>query len=257
MKSKKANIITGFNSWDGQDPLKGNNVFGQDNRLIFYEGLGNKSLEKFDLQEEILLDLKTKDEAKFIKIHKGIPYFDLALLSYRLPNIDSVLYYIDNAISEDIKNFPGQWDQCSSECSASCILQLKTINNLIINPIIENTIKIFQEKISVYNIAYDSNISVNDIGNYYFSIVKIDNLTFSLISSIYAFILEYERWKKELLLRSDKGASIAPFISHLFLGCVCVESLLKFYYPSINQLGKIYNNKRSTKSHDVILAKTI
>jgi|SRR5579883_2230027 len=47
----------------------------------------------------------------FDRLHKGTPYFWMGLASYQIGDFDKATFYMDVALSEDIRNGQGRWLQ--------------------------------------------------------------------------------------------------------------------------------------------------
>ncbi|HMQ70639.1 MAG TPA: hypothetical protein PKA90_16805, partial [Ignavibacteria bacterium] len=56
------------------------------------------------LLEQILEILQEHDFAKYEKVHKGSPFYLLAINSFRIEDFERAVFYMDAAINEDIKN---------------------------------------------------------------------------------------------------------------------------------------------------------
>lgn len=49
----------------------------------------------------------------------------------------------------------------------------------------------------------------------------------TILTSLYGFVIEFHRRMMMLELRSSEGGSIEPFLTHLFKGCLILETILK------------------------------
>jgi hypothetical protein len=59
--------------------------------------------ERFNDYESLLRLLQERNQLKYNQIHKGTPFFFLSWLAFDLRNYEKALYYLDAAISEDVK----------------------------------------------------------------------------------------------------------------------------------------------------------
>ena len=75
-------------------------LFGPGNVIPFPD----KPFERFSDYENLLKQMRKSDRQKYEKIHKGTPFYFLAWTAFDLRNYEKALFYIDAAISEDIKN---------------------------------------------------------------------------------------------------------------------------------------------------------
>lgn len=79
----------------------------------------------------------------------------------------------------------------------------------------------------------------------------------AIITAFYVFLLEAEERSMELQLKSTKGSSLGPIISHLFSGGLIFESLLKSIYSSKdNTLNDFFKNNAEFKKDFGVKVKT-
>ena len=220
----------------------------QANNFFMKYGIGNTTLEmdmpfeRFLYYEFFLIELMNSDYAKYKRMHKGIPFYFLAWLAFDFRNYEKALYYIDAAISEDVKN------------AEENPFSLPASNFLLLNPkeqVAKRTIEIIRstldEELSRFNAISSETIQSIEVLNSHFVkplLNKPRNRT--IISAFYVFLLEYSERQKEIRMRSTEGGSIAPFINHLFSGALIFESILKSLFPlkddhtSVQTLGDIF-----------------
>jgi hypothetical protein len=223
--------IAAFTALDASVPSQGDAFFHQFGCGNVVAGI-NQPFERLLWYERLLESTRDHDEAKFSQMHKGQGYHSMAWISYQLQNFDTSLYYLDNAIAEDIRSFGSDW----KNSPACCFLKLtpKTFpdgSKLVTNPIINATRDALTEIIADYHKAHGfDGLNVDSLAKRLFKLVG-DNVKYrSLVSALYVFTLEKRRRATELRLRSEGGGSIAPFLTFLLKGCVCFESLLKISY---------------------------
>ncbi len=65
--------------------------------------------ERFQDYEYLLKELNRRNKDKYDAIHKGTAFYFLTWLAFDLKNYEKGLYYIDAAISEDVKNTGADW----------------------------------------------------------------------------------------------------------------------------------------------------
>jgi len=211
--------------------------FGPGN--TYYEQ--NKPFERLRNYEELMDSLYSANQAKYLDIHKGTPFYFMSWLSFDIKNYNKALFYIDAAITEDIKQNKKDWKQfpackflllVEEDQVARRTIQLikKTLNDQLIR---------FNSISSLIPITFDSFIQkfVNKIIN--------NASSRSLITTFYVYLLEFSANYSILKIRSSDGGVITPFIIHLFHGGLIFETLLKFLYPNIidgETLGRIYKS---------------
>lgn len=229
----------------------------------FFELFGQKIqtadiFYKLILYEKFLKKLKEINPAKYEKIHKGNPYYFLAIYSYILHKFEKATFYMDAALCEDQNNFPDNWRE--KPAALFMLLDEKNPHQAALD-ITKKLKKELENQFKEYNnwaheikepeICFDSFINK-------FVIELLDpaenkkNSYRSIITSFYSFILEYKDLKEMIKLSPSKG-SIGPFISYLFKGGVIFESILKFFYKDCSK-DTIYKIKNKIeKEFDVKL----
>lgn len=187
----------------------------------------NKPHERFNDYEELLRLLRQRDQQKYEQIHKGTPFFFLSWLAFDLRNFEKALYYLDAAISEDVKNAGANW----VDLPGAQFLKL-TQQQHVAGRVIYKIRELLEIEITRFNqISGISSITLTDFINKFVSILIQDSPTRTIISAFYIFLLEKTERLIELDLRSTEGSSLGPIISHLFGGGLIFESLLKNRYP--------------------------
>lgn len=201
---------------------------------IIFEGVvpGNNPVakempyERFADYETLLLALYTEDPKRYKRLHKGTEFFYMAWLAYDMRNYEQAVYYMDAAISEDVRNFPHKW----KTMPASWFFFLETPPESVMPRTVQLIREGLRKEIARFNsISQLRPISMRDIIDKFVK-VTIDKKS-TIVTAYYTFLLEYEERYDELLLRSDCGGSMEPHLLHLFKGGLIFESLLKAVYP--------------------------
>ncbi len=198
--------------------------------------------ERFNDYETLLSLLRERNRQKYEQVHKGTPFFFLAWLAFDLRNYEKALYYLDAAISEDVKNAGQRW----INLPGALFLKLTTQRH-VAERVIEQIRTLLVEQLNRFNsISNLSTISSDGFIDKFITRLMQDYSTRTIISALYIFLFEYKERQTELCLRSTEGSSLGPIIAHLFSGGLIFESLLKNLYPTedngdrIKTLGKIY-----------------
>ncbi len=186
----------------------------------------DKPFERFNEYERLLIIIKNEDENKYEKIHKGTPFFFLAWMAFDLKNYEKAVFYIDAAISEDMRNKPDNW----SRYAAGQFLFLNHNGNEPWERIVKLKKKFLDELQRFNNVSGLPEIHKIDFINKFVKILLQAKENHSIITAFYSYILEFEEREKELLLRSSQGGSIEPVLTYLFKGSLIFESLLKYLY---------------------------
>lgn len=230
-------------SVSGNEIQSGNKLF-----QLFGPGnvLGNKdrASERFNDYENLLIIFNDDDPIKYKKIHKGTPFFFLSWLAFDLRNFEKALFYLDAAISEDIKNIPSSW----KTSPPYAFLTLESNNDHVAIRVAQEIRELISEQINRFNLHNsDDRFQLINFIDKFVNVLIADFPKRSIITAFYTFILEFKDRHQDLSLRSDGGGSIEPFLTHLFKGGLIFESLLKHLYPFTNSgkpvetLGKIFN----------------
>jgi hypothetical protein len=80
-------------------------LFAPGNTAYFAE----RPFERFSDYEEMLQKLKEADAKKYQRMHKGTPFYFMSWLAFDLRNYEKALFYIDAALSEDVRKSPTGW----------------------------------------------------------------------------------------------------------------------------------------------------
>ena len=230
--------------YDAMDTDQGDwffSTFGPGNMITATD----KPYERFSDYETLLHKIYLRDKAKYEAIHKGTAFYFLTWLAFDLKNFEKALYYIDAAISEDVKNAGANW----VNLPGAAFLKLE-YENQVAGRVIETIKKLVNTQTERFNgISGLQAVNLPDFLQK-FVIPFIQNPpTRTVISAFYIYLLEFEERLSELTLRSTQGCSIGPIISHLFSGCVIFESLLKKIYPfkddgnPVETLGNIFHTQ--------------
>jgi hypothetical protein len=194
-----------------------------------------RPFERFSDYQELLEKLMERYPEKYRRAHKGTPFYFLSWLAFDLQNYEKALFYIDAAISEDVRNNPNPPD------SPAGWKTQPGARFLLLDPVgqaAERTVlavkDLLQHELRRFNSI--SHQQVLDIDTSWRSFVRnllVDLDQRTVISALYVFVLECSDRQRELRLREGSlGGSNQPFTVHLFTGGLIFESLLKRYYPT-------------------------
>jgi hypothetical protein len=233
--------------------LTADNDFGDRFFSIFAPGNSmnviDKPYERFHDYECLLQKLQEEAPEKYSEIHKGTPFYFLGWLAFDMGNYDRGLFYIDAALSEDIKNTrrkgcPNMWKKQPAYLAIRLEdrpYQVAQRSIVRIKRTLKRELERFNEIASPSEL--EGQITVGTFVDKFVSPlvekeIKAEKESSdmkskpyrSLVTAFYAFLLEFQGRCTELALRSDEGGSIEPFIVHLFRGGLLFESLLKYFY---------------------------
>ena len=174
-----------------------------------------------------LLDLLREiDEAKYSRIHKGTPFYFMAVAAYIAENFASALFYLDAAVSEDASLAPDEWQHRP----AGLFLRLDPEpQKQFARPIVAD---------ARHQLEIDSGFVSGEGGprltpeildeRIIYQAVERDPNLRSVATALLTFLLEHRTRVTEFELspRRGPGSGAACFL-HLFLGALIFESLLR------------------------------
>ena len=217
-------------------------TFGPGNIL---EGT-DRPYERFSDYEELLNLLYDVDRDRYKRIHKGLPFFFLAWLACDLRNYEKALYYLDAALSEDVRNFGSAW----LSMPGAQFLRLSNESHYVGRRVIFQIRSELGAELSRFVAATGlAPFAVDDVVGNFVAPLMQESPTRTMVSAFYIFLLEHGERSSELRLRSTLGSSMVPIINHLFSGALLLESILKHLYPkkddgsSVDTLGNVFHTE--------------
>lgn len=186
----------------------------------------DRPFERFTDYEVLLREMLKKDTNKYRQIDKGTPFHFLGWTAFDLRNYEKALFYLDAAISEDIRNAP---DWLSNP--GARFLTLKEPEDQVSKRVVMQIRVALDAEITRFNaVSGLPSLTLEALINGLFSLIgDIKNRT--VITAFYTFVLEFQDRYGDLQLRSVEGGSVEPFLTHMFKGALIFESLLKVLYP--------------------------
>jgi hypothetical protein len=179
--------------------------------------------------DELYQLCKSVNEKAFIGIHKGGLFYWMGLASYLIHDFTSAIFYIDAAVSEDIKN------DNSNISPAHLFLQLEGEDkrhfgkNLALDA--ESKVnKLIQQYNSRLVSSSDkaNKLTIDDVRNYLLRPLSqsTDPGKRSLATTFITFFIEFDFRYVQFQMRNEQGTNESLYL-HLFKGCLLFESLLK------------------------------
>lgn len=202
-------------------------AYGPGNVLNFVD----RPYERFNDYEQLLNILYSDDPFKYRKLHKGTPFFFLGWAAFDMQNYTKAVYYLDNAISEDMRSFPDKWEGTEGTNALKLFLN----EHSPVYRVIKNLREVLEEEIKRFNSNTSNNLTIDGlVRNFVSNLLKIkkNKSARSIVTALYTFVFEFQDRYKEVKLRSGSGGSIEPVIAHLFKGGLIFESLLKQLYST-------------------------
>ena len=235
-------VISTFRDIEIRGPESGDwffETFGPGNTINY----SDKPYERFSDYENLLSLLHCSNSDKYRQIHKGTPFYYLSWTAFDMGNYEKALFYMDSAISEDIRKDPGGW--INNPAGRFLTLGPPAVQAAArVAPALNIAVG---TQIARFNgISTRPPLSVDDFVDRFVRSLVADPPKRSIITAFYTFLLEFEDLSRCLELRSTQGGSIEPFLTHLFKGGLIFESLLKHLYPQkdngqpVKTLGDIF-----------------
>lgn len=230
------NALQRFREIEISDSENGDSLFSE-------YGPGNignridKPYERFSDYENLLRKFCKDDPEKYQIIHKGTPFYFLAWTAYDLKNFEKALFYMDAAISEDMKN-SNDWLQ---EPAAMSFYRLQSPQ--VAQRVTKDIESTLDEEIRRFKSVSNRNsfTRIDFIQKFVEPLLTSAPEFRTIVTAFYTFLLEFKERIQELKIRSTEGGSVEPFITHLFKGGLIFESLLKIFYQK-STLGRIFQD---------------
>lgn len=205
----------------------------------FFEAIGpgmpiyqvSQPYERFYDYEQLLNLLYSDDLIKYRKLHKGTPFFFLGWAAFDMQNYTKAVYYLDNAISEDMRSFPDKWEGTEGTNALKLFLN----EHSPVFRVVKNLRDVLEAEIKRYNGDTKNTLTIEGfVQKFVISVLKVkkNRSARSIVTALYTFVFEFQDRYKEVKLRSGFGGSIEPVLIHLFKGGLLFESLLKQLYPN-------------------------
>lgn len=235
---------------------------------LFFEKYGTgapvegseRPFERYQDYEDLLEILENSDSVKYKIMFKGTPFYIMAWLCFHMKHYEKGVYYMDAAISEDIKKeiqkhrIINNTDDRTDEVLASILqpawLQSHAAHFFTLNspPDFPGIMKIrdqfksrLENELTRFINVCGINLTQTDFNNRFVPVLTREKKSRSIITALYSFLLEYDEIKKIVLLRSSMGGSMEPILTYLFKGGLILESLFKVKYPNLVTMGDANN----------------
>ncbi len=133
--------------------------------------------QAIDRGEEILHLCHRLNEDMYSKMHKGLMFYFMGIAAYRIHAFSLAIYYIDAAVSEDLRNEP---DNYSSPSKLFLRLQgeedKQAAKGLVQDAQrrIENYLQHYNERITAYNLEFPQ-LNITDIRKYLLEPASLSN----------------------------------------------------------------------------------
>lgn len=212
-----------------QDPEYSDDIW---NRFEYrkYMDEGNFSQAKIQLMD-LLLKCKNIDPISYEKCHKGTPFYWLGLINFYLQDYQTATFFFDAAVSQDLRQGRNPDVYLTPAISYLTLYgeyEYQAAKDLVlaIQGLVTETINFYNQKSGEYSGKNINNIEELRIKFLFPSINNNNPRLRTLVTAFISFFGEWHNNNKFLEIRAGTGTS-EPFFTHLFIGCVLFESLLK------------------------------
>jgi hypothetical protein len=190
----------------------------------------------------------------YAKLGKGTPFYWLAWGALEVHDYETATFYIDAAVSEDLKSADDGRVNRNTVTTPSLLFFLIDDSNSA--QTLLPYVRLLREKldcaINDYKTRPDGDpneLTFIDVQNSLLrvAILKGNEHLRTLVTTFISFLLEWDHRSELIALRTEQGTA-EPFFIHLFKGCVLFESLLKANLkrrPTNNTLGPILDELQS------------
>lgn len=211
----------------------------------------NAPYERLESYRHVLRDVQKANPEKYRLIHKGTPFFFIGLLMFDCKNFEAAIFYISAALSEDRRRSGSTSLRDWITTPAGQIMSLDgdtkwaRITSILVDAV--------ENPINDFNSVSGASTTVNELVQKFVH-PMLEQGHYSVITSLYSFVLEYKEAHKNLCLTSGSVDSTEPILVHLFKGALIFETILKHYYPHndmgerIKTLGRFSGNSAFTST---------
>ncbi len=196
----------------------------------------SRPYERFEAYRHVLELAQSADPNKYDIAHKGTAFFFCGILLFDLKYFESAIFYITAALSEDRRRTG----------STSLVDYIGTPAGQILS-LDENTkwrrhSAPFRSAVKAFLDEYNAeNSTTHSVDEFVQKLIHpmLQDQHYSVVTSIYSYILEYQEKSKNLDLAGRNIDSMEPVLVSLFKGALIFETLLKYYYPLDNSGNRI------------------
>jgi len=183
----------------------------------------------FEQGRDLLNRCRAFDQNIYTSMHKGTPYYWLGSAAYLLNDFESVTFFLDAAVAEDItRNVEPQ----THTPAIKFMLLEGELNEQAAFRLVRDAQARMQRNIDIYNRhsghkSGTENLTLPILRTKLLEkLFSSDNKWKSIVTTMISFSLEWDYRNQLFDLRPVQGTN-EPFFFHLFKGCLLFESLLK------------------------------
>ena len=193
--------------------------------------LSHSPVSQIAAWEYVLQVLRSANRAKYEAIHKGTPFYFMGVASYLTGDFERALFYMDCAVSEDLRLHGARWSQVPS----GLFLRLDDIPDAqFAKPLVRQTREFFESWCKKVGVEGGTGLTIES-----YRVKFVDHAMSaeaplrSAVTAFLSFLLEARARLIQLELAPAAEGTGEPFFLHLFKGGLLFETLLK-----LSTLGK-------------------
>jgi hypothetical protein len=192
----------------------------------------DRPFERLSDYEAMLELLARTDLNRYKQLHKGTPFYFMSWLAFDLRIYKKGLFYIDAAISEDVRQAERSANPDAWKALPAAKFLLLKLDDSVAHRAIRRVLNGFSGILLRFpGVTKRQHIGWPELTKFVNNFLS-DSTQRTVISALYVFILEFSENHQQLShRRGSSGGSNEPFTIHLFTGGLLLESLLKHYYP--------------------------
>lgn len=191
--------------------------------------LGYSPVSQVSAWERVLHLIRRADPVKYETIHKGTPFYFMGVASYLAGDFERALFYMDCAVSEDLRLHGPRWSQVPS----GLFLRLDDApDTQFAKALVKQTREFFDNWCNRVVAAGGTRLTIESyrtkLVNYAMS---TEAALRSAVTAFLSFLLEARARLTQLELAPAAHGTGEPFFLHLFKGGLLFETLLKISTP--------------------------
>lgn len=176
----------------------------------------------------VLEVIRGDDQEKYQALHKGEPFYWMALASYQMRDFEGALFYMDCALAEDIQNHKPRWQALPAGLFVRLDDSSKAQAGLAA---VEAIRKEFDRACDGANSQFNLAFNVQEYRNRLVARATAQHGRLrSAVTAFITFLAECSDRRRQLDFAPEharESGTAEPFLLHLFKGCVLFETLLK------------------------------
>src|SRR5262249_7427274 len=167
-----------------------------------------------------LNNIKGIDSAKYMT-PKGTPFYFLGIAAFASHDYQTAAFFFDAAVAEDVLHYPGDNDQ-----PALRFMRLEDQGEAA-KEVVQIIVKRLEAALDDYRGRDGSrkNLKLDDVREHFLDHLNRPHLR-TLTATFVSFLAEWD-YRLQMIGLADPEVSREPFFTHLFRGCLLLESLLK------------------------------